>query len=172
MARTKRLTRRAGPSLLRHRPVLAVMRSSGSVDWHKIKGQSHHKRYKSSSVPSPKEPKKSEMDLSAEVRDLELDASNNPFPESSRPRQPSAMTRYHGNMPKPRKAPREKERHPKSWRKRKVPPTPTDPKMSFPRTSLDDEPPPLATPEVPATRRSEPRRVRTQPEVIDLTGED
>lgn len=172
MARTKQLTRRAGPSLLRPRPVLALMRSSQSIDWDKIKGSSNHRRYKSSPVPSPKEPKKSELDLSAEVRDLELDASNNPFPESTRPRQPSAMTRYHGNMPKPRKAPREKERHPKSWRKRKVPPTPTDPKMSFPRTSLDDDHPPLATPEVPATRRSEPRRVRTQPEVIDLTGED
>lgn len=50
----------------------------------------------------------------------------------------------------------------------------TDPEVS---PNLDDDPPPLtnlgdkhlATPEVPPTRRSE---TRTQPEVIDLTGED
>ena len=127
--------------------------------------------------PSPKMPKKSEMDFSAEIRALELDSSDNLFPESTRPRQPPAMTRYHGKPLKPRRAPREKMRHPKSWRKRKVPSTLTDPEVSLPQTNLHEDPPPLtnprdthlANPEVPATRRSEPR---TQPEVIDLTGED
>ena len=132
----------------------------------------HQKQYK----PSPKKPKESEVDLSAEVRALELDISNNPLPESTRPRQPPAMTRYLGNMSKLHKAPREKRQHPKSWRKRKVPPTPTDPKVPPPQTRLDNDPPPLtpqdthlATPEISATCRSEPR---TQPLVIDLTGED
>jgi hypothetical protein len=172
MARTKQLARPVRPSPLRSRPELARMTSSSRFR----QGPRHQRRYKSSPEPFSKELKKSEMDPSAEVRALELDTSNNPFPESSSPRQPPAMTRYHG---KPRKSPREKGRHPKSWRKRKIPPTLTDPKMSgpFPQTSLDDDPPPLTnsgdthptTPEVPATRRSEPR---TQPEVIDLTGED
>ena len=177
MARTKQLTRPARPSPPRPRPELARMTaSSRSMLWH---------RCKSSPEPSLKKPKKSEMDVNAKVRlellALELNASNNPCPESTRPRQPPAMTRYHGNMPKPHKIPQKKERHPKSWRKHKVPPTPTDPKMSFPQTSLDDDPPPLTnpgdthlatpdlTPEDPATRRSEPQ---TQPEIIDLTGED
>ena len=156
MARYKQLHRLAKPSLPRSRPELARMTASSHKPWPKS---------------FPKRPKKSEMDLSAEVRALELDASNNPFPESTKPRQPPATTRYHGKTP--RKA-REKMQHPKSWRKQKVPSTMTDPEVS---PNLDDDPPPLtnlgdkhlATPEVPPTRRSE---TRTQPEVIDLTGED
>ena len=65
------------------------------------------------------------MDLSAGVRALELDMSNNPLPESTGSRQPPAMTHYHGNT-KLHKGPREKRRHPKSWKKRKVPPTRTE----------------------------------------------
>ncbi|KAF8265314.1 hypothetical protein EI94DRAFT_354122 [Lactarius quietus] len=124
------------------------------------------RRYKSSPDSSSKRPKKSEMDLSAEVRALELDTSNNPFAESTRPRQPPAMTRYHGNSPKQRNPPREKRRHPKSWRKRKVPPTLADPEVPLPQANVDGDLPSFTkpgdthrtNPEVPATRcRSEPR---------------
>jgi hypothetical protein len=156
--------------------------------------QGYQRRYESSPDPSSKEPTKSGMDLNAEIRALELDISNNPFPESTRPRQPPATTRYHGKAPKQCKPPREKRRHPKSWRKRKAPTSLTDPKTSLPQTNLGDDPPSLTNhsdthltnprdthlnnpgdthitnPKVPSTRsRPEPR---AQPEVIDLTGED
>ncbi|KAI9435860.1 hypothetical protein H4582DRAFT_2079486 [Lactarius indigo] len=59
--------------------------------------------------PSPKtrKPKRSEdIDLSAEIRRLEADIAEHPFPESQRPRQAPAMTRYRGA---PREAPKKKK---------------------------------------------------------------
>ncbi|KAF8268972.1 hypothetical protein EI94DRAFT_1699850 [Lactarius quietus] len=81
-------------------------------------------------------------------------------------RQPPAMTRYHGNLPKQRNPPQEKRWHPKSWRKHKFPPTLADSEVPLPQANVDDDLPSFTNPgdthwtnpKVPATRsRSEPR---------------
>ena len=171
MARSKQSARLLLPPRPRPAPYPALARMTATIG--PQQGHGYQRRYQ----PSPKKPKESEMDLGAEVRALELDISVNPLPESTGPRQPPAMTRYHGKA-KLHKRPQEKRRHPKSWRKRKVPPTLTDPKAPLPQTSLVKDLPPLTnpgdtrltTPKTPATQsQSEPQ---TQREVIDLTGED
>jgi hypothetical protein len=102
--------------------------------------------------PSPKKRKSEDVDLSAEIRFLETDIAEHTSPET-RPRQAPAMTRYRGVPPRAQpEAPREKKRHRRSRKKCGGPA--------------------LTNPEVPAPRRRSEVTPRTQPEVIDLTGED
>ncbi|KAH9064442.1 hypothetical protein EDB87DRAFT_1574952 [Lactarius vividus] len=141
MARTKQSARLSQPSRLRPRRQLAVMSCGGGS--------------KSAAKPAPQKV----VDLSAEIRDLERDTALHPHPDSTRPRQEPAMTRYRGVQPRAPPAPKQKKRAPRS-RKKKV--------QAPPLTR--SETPPLTRSEAPAPqRRSE---ATLPPVVIDLTGDD
>ncbi len=86
------------------------------------------------------------------------------------------MSRYHGAPPKSqsRPEPKEKRRHSRrSWKKAKGSNPLTEPEEVAAYLMKPEAPGPLTKPEVPAPlRRSEVTPSRTQPDVIDLTGED
>ena len=134
MARYKQPLRIPSAILRRPRQPLAMMRASG---WRRDQG-------KSTPEPSQKKPKKAEVvDLSTEIHALELDVANNPHPDSSRPRQQPAMSRYRGASPRARaQVPREKRRQRRSQKSRNGPAKP-------------EAPAPLTSSEDPARRRSE-----------------
>src|SRR6266581_2896425 len=123
--------------------------------------------------PSPKTKKRKkpvwvpeDAGISKEISWLQDDIAANPCPESTQPRQEPAMSRYHGAPPKSqsRPEPKEKRRHSRRSRKKA--------KGSNPLTE-PEAPGPLTKPDVPAPpRRSEVTPSWTQPDVIDLTGED
>ncbi|KAH9066927.1 hypothetical protein EDB83DRAFT_2314919 [Lactarius deliciosus] len=108
--------------------------------------------------------------ISKEISWLQDDIATNPCPESTRPRQEPAMSRYHGAPSKPRPESKEKRRHSRRSRKK------AKGKGTNALTESQEvpaHPEALIEPEVPALpRRSEVTPSRTQPEVIDLTGED
>ncbi|KAI9436666.1 hypothetical protein H4582DRAFT_2058586 [Lactarius indigo] len=56
--------------------------------------------------------------ISKEVKWLQDDIAANPCPESTRPRQEPAMSRYHGAPPKPKPEPKQKRRHSRRSRKK------------------------------------------------------
>ncbi|KAH9012002.1 hypothetical protein EDB85DRAFT_1900655 [Lactarius pseudohatsudake] len=105
--------------------------------------------------------------ISKEISWLQDNIAANPCPESTdstRLRQEPAMSRYHGAPFKPRPEPREKRRHSRRSRKK------AKGKGTNALTESQEVP---THPEVPALlRRSEVTPSQTQPEVIDLTGED
>lgn len=91
------------------------------------------------------------------------------------------MSRYHGALPKLQPEPKEKRRHSRRSRKKaRVNPLTEPQEVPTPAPlNMFDAPGRLTEPEIPITpRRSEvtPSRTqtpfRTQPDVIDLTGED
>ncbi|KAH9048631.1 hypothetical protein EDB83DRAFT_2317378 [Lactarius deliciosus] len=95
MARTKQTARKSAGLPPRPRPQLAVMRASVR---------------RPTPLPNPKTRKRErseDIGLSAEIRRLEADIAEHPFPESERPRQAPAMTRYRAV---PREAPKKKKR--------------------------------------------------------------
>jgi hypothetical protein len=98
------------------------------------------------------------VDLSAEIHHLETDIAEHPFPDSTRPRQAPAMTRYRGAPPRPQATPKDKKRRP--HRSRRKPAAPTNPDVAS-----------LTKPDVPL-HRSDEVPPQTQHEVIDLTGDD
>src|SRR6266702_698538 len=124
--------------------------------------------------PSPKMKKRKkpvwvpeDAGISKEISWLQDDIAANPCPESTQPQQEPAMSRYHGAPPKSqsRPEPKEKRRHSRQSRKKA--------KGSNPLTEPEEVATHLTKPEVPAPpRRSEVTPSRTQPDVIDLTGED
>ncbi|KAH9008451.1 hypothetical protein EDB85DRAFT_1904221 [Lactarius pseudohatsudake] len=111
--------------------------------------------------------------ISKEISWLQEDIAASPCPESTRPRQEPAMSRYHGAPFKPRPEPKEKRRHSRRSRKKaKGKGTNATESQEIPA-----HPEALIEPEVPALPGgSEVPPSRTQPEarpeVIDLTGED
>ena len=161
MARSKQSARPVLSHPPRPRPHvhMAMMRSSKICSGY----------YKSASESSSKKPKKPEVvDLSAEIRALELDIANNSYLHSTRPRQQPAMTRYHGAPPRAQvQVPKVKRRHRRSWKNRE---RPTKPEVPTPLTEVVAPP---TSSEVHAPRsRPEVNPPRMQPEVIDLTKED
>ena len=98
------------------------------------------------------------VDLSAEIRHLETDIAEHPFPESTRPRQAPAMTRYRGAPPRPQAIRKDKKRC--TRRSRRKPATPTNLDVAS-----------LTKPDVPF-HRSDEVPPQTQHEAIDLTGHD
>ena len=114
--------------------------------------------------------------ISKEISWLQDDIAANPCPESTQPRQEPAMSRYHGAPPKSQSRPEPKEKRchsRRSWKKAKGSNPLTEPEEVAAHLTKPEAPGPLTKPEVPAPpRRSEVTPSRTQPDVIDLTGED
>ncbi|KAH9024330.1 hypothetical protein EDB84DRAFT_1564436 [Lactarius hengduanensis] len=108
MARTKQTARKSAGLPPRPRLQLALMRSLASV-----------RRLAPPPRPKTRKRERSEdVGLSAEIRRLEADIAEYPFPESERPRQAPAMTRY-------RAAPPEAPKKKKCRQNRKKPETET-----------------------------------------------
>ncbi|KAF8266985.1 hypothetical protein EI94DRAFT_1701347 [Lactarius quietus] len=125
-------------------------------------------------VPKKQMRPKDIPNLSAELRDLETDIVEHPFPESTRPRQ---ALRFHEPLPRSLPTLKDKRRHTRqsqSQKKKAVPPT--DPDMlsqTKPDAPLTPQAVPPTDPNVPSlTEPDAPLTPQTQPEVIDLTGDD
>jgi hypothetical protein len=88
-------------------------------------------------LKKPKKPKP-EIFLSGELRDLQLDISNNPCPAPTQPRPPPAMTRYRA-MPAATPQPlREKRRYSRKERKQRKALTNTEVSISQSASSSPD----------------------------------
>ncbi|KAF8256741.1 hypothetical protein EI94DRAFT_1710343 [Lactarius quietus] len=99
-------------------------------------------------------------DLSTELLLLQTDIAENPFPESTTPRQTPVMERYHGTLPRPRSSPKVKRCRSRQSRKEQ--------KNKLPLTDPDV----LSLPEPAVFLHDEVLTPQTQPAVIDLTGDD
>ena len=153
MARTKQTARKTD-GLPRRPPQQPARRMTASC------------RRPSTPPPSPKTKKRKRFEdigFDAEIRALEADIAEHPFPESKRPRQAPAMTRYHAA---PKAQPKKKKR--KRKKRKKVEHEDSEPETLTEPETLGS----LTKSEVPALRRSE--ATWTQPEIIfiDLTQDE